>query len=190
MIDVIEPCCYVRQIHDLLSRTQDGHACAVHYGDVHVSHFLDRFEAMCREPSEAYIVLPVIDDSTIDGIRALMRHTYYVPSKGGGTSVYYTLAHVNILTRKTTDSLLLLKQKGKKRVRLAVDAGLGFRMLGVRSDSRHLVLTGSLIQRPLYGAQFVEFETNEEKCNTIFDFLDSQMRVHRVSTWEPTTPEP
>lgn len=191
MIDIIEPCCYVRQIHDLLSRTQDGHACAVHYGDVHVSHFFDRFTAMCREPSDAYVVLPVIDDCTVEGILDLLRHSHYVVSRQKGSTPCKTFTHINILTRKATDPLLRLKNKSHSRIRLAVDAGLGFRMLGVRSDARRLVITGSLIQRPKYGAQFIEFETNEERCNTIFDFLESQMRVHRVSAWNyPITPEP
>lgn len=190
MIDVIEPCCYVRQIHDLLSRTQDGHACAVHYGDVHVSHFFDRFTAMCREPSEVYVVLPVIDDCTMEGLLDLLRHTHYVASKENGSMPRKTFTHINILTRKATEPLLRLKNKGRSRVRLSVDAGLGFRMLAVHSDAHHLVVTGSLIQRPKYGAQFIEFETNEERCNTIFDFLNSQMRVHRVSAWNyPTETE-
>lgn len=167
----------------MLEHAYDGYTTAFHFGDVLVAHMLERIGVRCKSDGVLYVVLPSIDATTVDDVRRLLSLTCYNEKS---MRVGYEFIYVRILTRQLTDELRELateagREDGEPRVCVAVDSGLGFRMLGFRSADKSLLITGSLIQRMQCGAHFLAFVTAKEACDRVFDFLDSETRVHRVS---------
>lgn len=180
--NILEPCCYIKQLHHLLEHARDGVATAFHFGDVLASHLLERTGVRCKSDGVLYVVLPSIDAVTVDEIRRLLLLKCYNP-KSMRTEYEFTTAIV--LTRSLTGELRDLAadagcEAGSPRVHVAVDSGLGFRMLGFRSPDRCMMVTGSIVQRVQCGAHFLVFGTTHDVCGPVFDFVDSESRVHRV----------
>lgn len=179
--NILEPCCYVRQFHNILESATGGIACAFHFGDVLVSHFLERVGVRGKLGSTLYIALPNIDKNTVDGIRKLLSlKSYDDVGKINGCK----FPKANIITRKISNELTGLASEfntiDKRRVNLAIDTGLSFQLVGFKSNKESLIITGSLGQCALCGANLVEIISRPDLCTSIFGVLDSELRVHRV----------
>lgn len=179
--NILEPCCYVRQLHNILENASDGFAYAFHFGDVLAKHFIDRVGVRGKIGSAIYLALPDIEESTVDEIRKLLSmKSYDDVGKINGCK----FPKANILTRKISNELTGLASEfntmGKQRVNLAIDKGLSFQLVGFKSNKESLIITGSLGQSALCGANLVEIISRPDMCASIFGVLDSELRVHRT----------
>lgn len=182
MVNIIEPCCYDKQLTDLLSQIE---------GKSNVAHFFSNSDwdlnvllpylALRAPGSKITLCLVNVEQSVLETVRKLMNRKAVNPIT---KEPMMMVSHLSILTRGNNRKEILDSLKGFGD-RLTVSEGrIGFRCVSLSNGSRHIVVQGSINQHILSDTQMFTITTGEYLYNEAWGYLKSIVKVGTISDWE------
>ena len=182
MSRIIEPCCYEKQLTELLSEIEGKSDVAHFYSfsdwdlNVLLPFFVNR--APCGEVT---LCLVQIEQNVLDTVRRLLSRMIPHPET---RKPVYLVGHLSIITRGDNRKEILSCLKGfGDRLSVCEDT-IGFRCLTVSNDSRHFVVQGSINQRTLSVTQMYTITTGKKLYDEAQGLLASKVKVKGIKDWE------
>lgn len=182
MVHIIEPCCYEKQLTDLLSQIE---------GKSNVAHFFSNsdwdlnvllpFFLLRASGAEVTLCLVNIEQSVLETVRKLMNRKAVNPVT---KEPMMMISHLSLLTRGNNQKEVLDFLKGFGD-RLTVSEGrIGFRCLALSNGTRRVVVQGSINQQILTDTQMYTITTGEALYNEAYGYLKSIVKVGAIADWE------
>lgn len=182
MVNIIEPCCYDKQLTDLLSRIE---------GKSDVAHFFSNSDwdlnvllpylALRAPASDITLCLVNVEQSVLETVRKLMNRKAVNPVT---KEPMMMVSHLSLLTRGDNRKEILDSLKGFGD-RLTVSEGrIGFRCIALSNGVRQMVIQGSINQQMHSDTQMYTLTTGEHLYNEAYGYLKSIVKVGTVSDWE------
>lgn len=184
MVHIIEPCCYEKQLTDLLSQIE---------GKSDVAHFFSNsdwdlnvllpFFALRVPGAEVTLCLVNAEQSVLETVRKLMHRKAVNPVT---KEPMMMISHLSLLTRGNNQKEVLDFLKGFGD-RLTVSEGrIGFRCLALSNGTRKVVVQGSINQQILTDTQMYTITTGDTLYNEAYGYLKSIVKVGTIPDWEQT----
>ena len=182
MVHIIEPCCYEKQLTDLLSQIE-GKSNVAHFfsnSDWDLNVLLPYF--LLRAPgAEVTLCLVNVEQSVLETVRKLMNRKAVNPVT---KEPMMMISHLSLLTRGNNQKEVLDFLKGFGG-RLTVSEGrIGFRCLALSNGTRRVVVQGSINQQILTDTQMYTITTGEALYNEAYGYLKSIVKVGVIPDWE------
>lgn len=182
MVHIIEPCCYDKQLTDLLSQIE---------GKSNVAHFFSNSDwdlnvllpyLLLRAPgAEVTLCLVNVEQSVLETVRKLMNRKAVNPVT---KEPMMMISHLSLLTRGNNQKEVLDFLKGFGD-RLTVSEGrIGFRCLALSNGTRRVVVQGSINQQILTDTQMYTITTGEALYNEAYGYLKAIVKVGVIPDWE------
>lgn len=172
----IEPCCYERQLYEIvntLEGTSRDTATFFSSGDWDLSTLISYFVRITMS-CDIILALPVLDAKTLYTIDRLLS----AKSLSGQTIVN----HIDLITTPTANNFKLitdhLGHHSCERLNVAADQ-IAFRCLAVHDDRRQYLITGSMNQQTRYAKHLYTITVNKQTYNDTLYILKSITRVGR-----------
>lgn len=180
----IEPCCYERQLSEIVNSidgevTSRDTATFFSSGDWDLSTLISYFVRIT--PScDIILALPVLDAKTLYTLERLLS-----AKSPSGQSI---VNHIDLITTPTADNFKLVKDHlgrySSERLIVAADQ-IAFRCLAVHNDHRQFLITGSMNQQTRYAKQLYTITTHPDTYNATMHILLSITRVGRKTVPNP-----
>lgn len=182
MQNIIEPCCYEKQLTELLSQIE-GHTNVAHFysfSDWDLNALLPSF--INRTPcGEVTLCLVNIEQSTLETVRKLLARMIPHPET---REAVYLVKHLSLITRGDNRKEILSALKGfGDRLSICEDT-IGFRCLTCANEHRQFVLQGSINQHPMSVTQMYTLTTGRALYEQAQGLLSSKVKVKSIKDWE------
>ena len=182
MVHIIEPCCYEKQLTDLLSQIE-GKSNVAHFfsnSDWDLNVLLPYF--LLHAPgAEVTLCLVNVEQSVLETVRKLMNRKAVNPVT---KEPMMMISHLSLLTRGNNQKEVLDFLKGFGD-RLTVSEGrIGFRCLALSNGTRRVVVQGSINQQILTDTQMYTITTGEALYNEAYGYLKAIVKVGVIPDWE------
>lgn len=178
----IEPCCYNKQLTELLDRIE-GKINAAHFfsnSDWDLTQLLPFFAH--RTPGgNVTVCLVYVEKHVLDAIRKLLCSTY-VDVKTKETK--YTISQLTLITQGDNRSDVLAYLSGFEDRVIVCEDNIGFRCIACSNGQRSFVIQGSINQRILTSTQMYTITTGSYLYNQAMEVLASKRRVKAIKDWE------
>lgn len=178
----IEPCCYDKQLTELLKEVEGG---------CNVAHFFSNsdwdltqllpFFAVRTPGGEVTLCLVDVEQNTLDAIRKLMKRTYVDRETKENLPV---VSHFTLITCGNNRREVLAHLQGIGERLTICEDNIGFRCLACGNSSRSFVVQGSINQRISSATQMYTLTTGRHLYNQAIDVLSSKGRVKAIKEWE------
>lgn len=179
----IEPCCYEKQLTELLTQIEKK-SNAAHFfsnSDWDLTQLLPFF-ALRAPGCELTLCLVNIEQNTLDALRKLMNRMVF--DHGVGETIRL-VSRLTLITQGNQRAETLSHLKGFGDRVVVCEDNIGFRCLAVGNGQRHFVVQGSLNQRVLTGAtQMFTLTTGAALYDSALKVLGSKSRVKVIKNWE------
>lgn len=180
----IEPCCYERQLSEIVNMLEDegssrDTATFFSSGDWDLSTLISYF-ARITPSCDIILALPVLEAKTLYTLDRLLS-----AKSPSGQSV---VNHIDLITTPTANNFKLINDHlgrySSERLIVAADQ-IAFRCLAVHNYLRQFLITGSMNQQTRYAKQFYTLTANYDTYNATMHILLSITRVGRKTTPNP-----
>lgn len=179
MTKIIEPCCYIKQLNNLIG--EDGDVSFLyHNGDVLLQDvFVWMARRCCRYPGlRVTIAMPSISINFLSSIRSIAKDMAWCNSYNVDYPIFRS---ISVITRNTKslegyedmfDVIAVTKNLSLQAITMSAGQGSG---------CRPLTLTGGMVQDYSPGLHLMVMTKTEEKYNLIQPILDSHLRLHKIN---------
>ena len=183
-MNIIEPCCYNKQLTEIIERIEDRTNVAHFYSfsDWDLTALLPFFAA--RTPGgDVSVCLVRVTPETLSVIRNLMKQTYV------DTATKDQCPLVNRLTLIISQPTVEEKQEiynilGGCDERLVIcEDRIGFRALMMSNGTRHFVIQGSINQGKSDHTQMYTLTTGKALYDEATELIDSKRKVKAIKNW-------
>lgn len=179
----IEPCCYEKQLTELLAAIE---------GKGNVAHFFSNsdWDLNALLPFFVYkipgcdvtLCLVNVEQNVLDTVRKLLVRVVTNPETKQPMNL---VNHFTLITQGNNRKEILDYLKGVSEDRLSVcEDNIGFRCLTCANDQHQYVVNGSLNQRILSSTQLFTMTTGKKLYNEVQEVLASKQRVKRIKDWK------
>lgn len=180
-MNIIEPCCYEKQLTEMLSKIE---------GTTNVAHFysfsdwdlnvLLPFFAGRTPGGKVTLCLIQVEPVVLQTIRTLMNRKVINPAT---RKSIFLVEHFSLITRgdNRADIQSILAEFGD-RVSICEDS-IGFRCFTCANDKRQFVVQGSINQHPMTVTQMFTVTTGKELYDQAQALLNSKIKVNVVSDY-------
>ncbi len=174
---IIEPCCFGKQLDELLLATEgEGRPNAAHFftnGDVSLQELADYLIGKAGE-CDVFLSLVSVDNATVSFLDKLLQRTTARKS--------YQVRTLTLLSQgKNRKAIVSALDKYRHQGRLLMcEDNESFRCLAVGGASRHYVLQGSINQTVVYSMQLFTLTTSETLYRQVMEIFDSKKRTKAV----------
>lgn len=178
----IEPCCYEKQLTELLS-TIEGRQNAAHFfsnSDWDLTQLLP-FLAARTPGGELTLCLVNVEQNTLDALRKLMNRMVFDNEVG---ETVHLLSRVNLITQGNQRKEVLAYLRGFGDRLTVCEDNIGFRCLACSNGRRSFVVQGSLNQRQSTATQMFTLTTGTKLYNETMEVLGAKARVKAIKNWE------
>lgn len=179
----IEPCCYEKQLTELLAAIEDKRNTAHFFSnsDWDLTQLLP-FLAARTPGGELTLCLVNVENQTLDTLRKLL--VRLVVDTETKQSIHL-LSHLTLITQGNQRKEVLAYLRGFGDRLTVCEDNIGFRCLACSNGRRSFVVQGSLNQRTLSGAtQMFTLTTGHKLYNEAMEVLASKARVKAIKEWE------
>lgn len=179
---IIEPCCYEKQLTELLSRIE-GKTNVAHFysfSDWDLSVLLPFF--VNRTPGgEVTLSLVQVENATLNTIKRLLDKK--IPDEYTKESVNL-VNHLSLITRGENRQNILSVLSGYGDRLSVCEDNIGFRCITCANNKRHFVVQGSINQQTFAATQMYTVTTGKELYEQAQSLLASKARLKRIVNWE------
>ena len=182
MSRIIEPCCYEKQLTQLLDEIE-GKSNVAHFysfSDWDLNVLLPFF--VNRTPcGELTLCLVQIEQNVLETLRKLLARMIPQPET---REPVYLVKHLSLITRGDNRKEILSSLKGfGDRLSVCEDT-IGFRCLTAANENRQFVVQGSINQRTLSVTQMYTITTGRKLYDEAQGLLASKVKVKKIKDWE------
>jgi len=176
---LVEPCCYVKQLNNYFPEDDDV-SFLYHSGDVLLQDVTDwMLRRSCQYPGlNVTLAVPCL---TPDFAQLLGNKKKEKAYSAGHNTDYPLIRSLSLVTRSidglddymlaSFDHIAITRNLSLQAVTMAV---------GENRASRHLTLTGGLVQTVTPGIHLMVLTKTLDKYNLIQPMLDSHLRLHKI----------
>lgn len=184
-MNIIEPCCYEKQLTEIIHRIQGGCNVAHFYSnsDWDLTALLPFFAS--RTPGgDITLCMVRLTSETMAAIRNLLKRTYVDTITKEERQLVSRLTL--ILSRPTTEERTeMYNILGGCDERLVIcEDRIGFRALMMSNGTRHFVIQGSINQGKSDYTQMFTLTTGRALYDEATALIDSKRRVKAVKNWQ------
>lgn len=182
MSRIIEPCCYEKQLTEMLAEIE-GKSDVAHFysfSDWDLNVLLPFF--VNRTPcGEVTLCLVQIEQNVLETVRKLLARMIPHPDT---REPVYLVKHLSLITRGDNRKEILSCLAGfGDRLSVCEDT-IGFRCLTAANEKRQFVVQGSINQRTLSVTQMYTITTGKKLYDEAQGLLASKVKVKEIKEWE------
>lgn len=191
-MNVVEPCCYNKQLNDFVEKmehTGEGASSVVHFfsnsdwSTDELLHYVTR--AVPFADLTVCLIKPTVN--TLQTLRTLLAEQVVADAEEGTKRPL--LSHLNLITQPQREGdaidqrAEIQAQLGEfiqaQRLTVCEDV-IGFRCICIANEKRHWVIQGSLNQQKNYAMQMFTMTTSEEAYRQVMEILNMKVRMKSI----------
>ena len=181
-MNIIEPCCYNKQLTEIIERIEGGTNVAHFYSfsDWDVSAIMP-FLANYVAYGEITVCMPEARKSALESIKRLLDQTYVDFKTKESRQL---VSRLTLITQGSNRDMIYSILGGCDNRLVVCEDNIAFRVIFFNNGTRYYVLQGSINQEKSDATQMYTLTTGKAAYTEAIALIDAKRRVKEIKNWK------